>query len=239
MNGLKTVIFYLAGLAGLVLITVFFTRGIEPVEAIPPFMKTATALAARPTATPSATQIVETGCQTTPGGSASGYIPNTPLTTTLASPNLKGNRLVISGTVYASDCLTPLADALIEVWHTDAAGQYDREPPYTLRGQFRTDVNGRYEFSTIRPGRYNTGERPGPAHIHIRVSYREDEVLATRLMFADDPYLTHPSSRQQRLIVTLSEESGPDGSVLYGAFDIIMPVAPPAPTPSPTPDSQL
>jgi catechol 1,2-dioxygenase len=236
MNGIKTVLVYLAGIVALVAITIYFTTDIEPVEAEPPVIKTATALAAPPTATPSAAQ---SNCRATASSTGLGYVPNTPLTTTLAPPDLKGERMVISGTVYASDCLTPLAGVLIEVWHADADGVYDREAPYILRGRFRTDANGHYEFSSIKPGGYQTENGSQPAHVHYRLSYQGDQIFGTRLLFAGDPNLGDPSPSQRALMTRLVKKAGPSGPVLHGKFDIILPVAPPGPPPSPTPERRL
>jgi catechol 1,2-dioxygenase len=236
MNGLKTVLVYLAGIAALIVITIYFTTGIEPVEAEPPVIKTATALAAAPTATlPTA----PANCRASPTSATFGYIPNTPLTTTLAPADLKGERMVISGTVYASDCVTPLAGVLIEVWHADADGAYDREAPYILRGRFRTDANGHYEFSSIKPGGYRTGDTPRPAHVHYRLSYQEEQIFGTRLLFAGDPDLTNPSPIQRAQMIKLTAKEGLDGPILQGRFDIWLPVGPPGPPTPPTPDRQL
>ena len=38
-----------------------------------------------------------------------------------------GEHLILSGTVYASDCSTPLPKTLIEIWQADAKGFYDNK----------------------------------------------------------------------------------------------------------------
>lgn len=189
-----------------------------------------------PTANP--TEAAQTGCQTTPGGRAYGYLPGAPLTTTLAPPDLPGQRLVISGTVYASDCITPLPNVLVEVWHTDSTGRYDRSEPFILRAQMYTNSNGRHEFTTTRPGHYQSGDITRPAHIHYRVSQQGSEPLATRLLFADDPHLTG-ISENSRLVTSLSERTKPGGPIFYGTFDLILPAVPPAPTPEILTDEDL
>lgn len=228
MEKQKGILFYLVGLVGLAAISIFFTGRIEiDVRDLP---------TATPTITP--TVLAQTECQTTPGGVAFGRLPDAPFTTTLAPPDLPGERLVISGTVYASDCVTPLPNALIEVWQADANGQYDRSPPFTLRAQMRTDNSGRYEFYTIRPGSYDTFNGTRPAHIHYWVSYADNDPLATRLLFADDPYLAD-SNLDPALLTTLTEEAGPAGPRLRGTFDIVLSVPPPTPSPTPSPEEQL
>lgn len=68
---------------------------------------------------------------------------------------------------------TPLAGAMMDIWHCDAAGLYsDVSDPYAdtrgskfLRGHQITGTDGRVRFTTIYPGWY-----PGRAvHIHFKV----------------------------------------------------------------------
>src|SRR5215468_3269595 len=52
-----------------------------------------------------------------------------PFQTKLAEPSEPGERLIISGKVYSSDCRSSLANTLIEVWQANNAGQYDTDKP--------------------------------------------------------------------------------------------------------------
>jgi catechol 1,2-dioxygenase len=153
-----------------------------------------------------------------------GYLPNAPLTTTLAPPDLPGRRMVISGFVYGADCATPLPDVLIEVWHADSNGVYHNTAPYILRGQFRTDEEGRYRFSTIKPGYHKTRHMLLPALIHYRLSYQGKRVLSTQLVFAGDPFLTEHWTVFPDTIIPLTEQIESDGSILQGTFDVTVPV---------------
>ena len=71
--------------------------------------------------------------------------------------------------VGAAGC-TPLAGAMVDVWHCDAAGEYSDSGRNTagkkfLRGHQVTDAKGAARFTTIYPGWY-----PGRAvHIHFKV----------------------------------------------------------------------
>ncbi len=232
MDRFKTVLFYALTAVGLILASFWFTRPGDPTEFRLPvtFTPLPTATATSALATP--TGVAATGCVTTPGGFAYGYIPDAPFSVDLAPPGLKGDRLVISGTVYAEDCVTPLPGVIVEVWHTDADGLYDRVPPYILRGKGRTDATGRYEFATIKPGHYQAGERIQPAHIHYRISYSGYEPFATMLYFKDDPYLSSAIANSP-LVIPLRKDKGPTGPILRGVFDIILPIAPAIPTPAP------
>jgi protocatechuate 3,4-dioxygenase, beta subunit len=89
---------------------------------------------------------------------------------TIAPPSEAGDRLVISGTVYEPDGVTPAPATTIFVYHTDASGHYNSPDDALnprLYGWVRTGTDGRYEFRTIRPGPYP--QVTTPAHIHVHV----------------------------------------------------------------------
>ena len=89
---------------------------------------------------------------------------------TIAPPSEAGERLVMSGTVYEPDGVTPAPAITIFVYHTDARGHYNSPDDALnprLYGWVRTGSDGRYEFRTIRPGPYPRGH--DPAHIHVHV----------------------------------------------------------------------
>ena len=52
------------------------------------------------------------------------YIPNSPNISILTPPNITSNLLFITGTVYANDCITPIPNATVDVWHADQ-GEFD------------------------------------------------------------------------------------------------------------------
>jgi protocatechuate 3,4-dioxygenase beta subunit len=107
---------------------------------------------------------------------------STPERSSLLEPGMAGDRLLLSGTVSGRDC-APLANATVELWQADAAGEYDNRG-YRLRGHVRTDANGRYRFETVVPGLYPGRTR----HYHVKV-IRPDggRVLTTQLYFPDEP----------------------------------------------------
>lgn len=143
------------------------------------------------------------------------YVPGQPLQGDLCA-SAKGGRLTISGRVLGMPDCRPLAGALVEVWQTDAKGEYTLvtgarpDPGCLLRASLKTDGDGRYSFRTIRPGVY-----PGrPAHIHYRVSHPDFRTLVTQLYFRDDSRPRWPTS----LAIELAR--GEDG--FAGTFDLVL-----------------
>lgn len=119
--------------------------------------------------------------------------PNAPSKTTITTKNEPGERLNVTGVVFGADGKTPLANASVYVYHTDANGRYtpgatdDNRNP-RLRGYIRTDAQGRYEYSTIKPAPY-PGNGP-PAHIHYHVNAPGYQERVFEIVFEGDPKLT-------------------------------------------------
>ena len=115
------------------------------------------------------------------------YTPNAPQISQnmLATASEPGQRLIISGTVYAQDCITTVPNALLDIWHANDAGQYDNTG-YNLRGQLHADANGNYQYETILPGKYLNGSSYRPRHIHLKVSAPDFDDLTTQLYFQGD-----------------------------------------------------
>jgi protocatechuate 3,4-dioxygenase beta subunit len=114
--------------------------------------------------------------------------------TTLAAEEDKGERMIISGTVYASDGKTPAPNTLIYLYHTDIYGHYGNrdkgEPRHgRYRGWMLTDSAGRYEFSSIRPASYP--DSTIAAHVHMTLTtttLRENSVDS--ILFEGDKFIT-------------------------------------------------
>lgn len=161
-----------------------------------------------------------------------------PFRARLASPDEPGDRLILTGTVFSSDCRTPLPGALIEVWQANNAGLYDTNEPgnfteastFHLRGMLYTNEKGQYEIETVMPGRYPVPPNlPGlekyaglmrPAHIHFRVMESLHVPLTTQLYFKGDPFIAKDpwAGHKQSLAIGLKQ----DGKLRRGVFDIVL-----------------
>jgi protocatechuate 3,4-dioxygenase beta subunit len=98
-----------------------------------------------------------------------------------------GTPLTLDLTVVDAGSCMPLKDAAVDVWHTDASGEYSgvggspRSSTF-MRGIQVTDTEGKARFDTIYPGWY----QGRAVHIHIKVSTGGNEVHTGQLFFPDD-----------------------------------------------------
>lgn len=115
----------------------------------------------------------------------------------IAGPGAEGERVTVEGRVLDGDG-KPVNDACIEIWQADAHGKFPHaddaqgKPPapgFRGFGRVPTDDDGRFRFTTIKPGCV-----PGPGGVdqapHLTVSVFARGVLkrlATRMYFPDEP----------------------------------------------------
>jgi hydroxyquinol 1,2-dioxygenase len=155
--------------------------------------------------------------------------------------NLPGTPLYLSGTVSDPNG-TPIADAVVDVWHSDQDGFYDLQkleehPDYAARGRFRTDAQGRFHLWTIRPAPYPIPadgpvgrmlERQGrhpyrPEHVHFVVEAPGCRRLVTHLFAEGDAYLGSDVvfGVKQALVRPYTAHEGgqaPDGRSMVGPW---------------------
>lgn len=151
--------------------------------------------------------------------------------TAIAGDREPGEPLVITGTVYQPGGTTPAPGVLLYVYHTNADGVYPKRGNERgnaqrhgyLRAWLRTGDDGRYRFTTIRPGTYPS--RNEPAHIHMTITEPGgDEYWIDSIVFEDDPLVTpayraDQDNRGGSGIVRLTRET--DGT-WRGRRDIIL-----------------
>ncbi|WP_337042852.1 dioxygenase family protein [Emticicia sp. 17c] len=116
--------------------------------------------------------------------------------TQISDGNEAGEPMEISGVIYKNDGKTPAANVILYVYHTDYEGKYSRGTGEDcarrhgkLRGWMKTDEQGRYKFSSIRPASYPASNIP--AHIHPVVKEpNKKEYYLDEYRFSDDKFLT-------------------------------------------------
>ncbi len=127
-------------------------------------------------------------CKTGQDAEGPFYKPDAPMRniieTQVVPLHIKGK--VLKG----DDCKTPVAKAVIDVWHCNKHGVYDMKG-FDSRGQIITDANGNYNFATILPPAYGT--RPG--HIHFKIRAEGFKELTTQLYFKGDPNINNDFAR--------------------------------------------
>ena len=153
-----------------------------------------------------------------------------------------GERIVVTGRVLDEND-RPLPDTLVEVWQANAAGRYIHyvdqheaplDPNFLGAGRCVTDAEGRYRFTTIRPGEYpwqNHDKAFRPAHIHFSL-FGPSFVsrLVTQMYFPGDPllpldpiFLGIPDEQaRNRLIARYSVEETVHEWALGYEFDIVL-----------------
>lgn len=130
-------------------------------------------------------------CKTTNDILGPFYRPDAPIRSDLLTEGLPGTRITLKGTVFQQDCTTPMHNAMVEIWHCNANGDYDNDSDaYNQRARLITDETGTYSFSTIIPGKYLNGELYRPAHIHYRVTEENSKELISQIYFKGDPNIT-------------------------------------------------
>lgn len=149
-----------------------------------------------------------------------------------------GDLLLVQGQVLTpSD--SPVANALVEIWQTNAWGRYqdhrDRselpwDPNFQGYGHVTTDANGAYAFRTIRPAGYGQGYFRRTPHIHFRISGRHFDRLTTQMYFAGEPENANDgplnrisdSAIRKRLIVDLQPVQEQETQMWRGLFNIVL-----------------
>jgi protocatechuate 3,4-dioxygenase, beta subunit len=153
-----------------------------------------------------------------------------------------GERIIVSGRVFDTEG-KPLRGTLVEIWQANAAGRYrhkwDRwpgelDPNFTGAGRCVTDADGRYMFTTIKPGPYPWGNHHNawrPAHIHFSLLGRAfAQRLVTQMYFPGDPLfpfdpifnsVRDPAARERMISHFSIHKTVPNWALAY-EFDIYL-----------------
>lgn len=114
----------------------------------------------------------------------------------LTGPGVSGEQVTIAGRVLDGDG-KPVPDAMLEIWQANGHGKYPHpedtqdkplEPGFQGYGRIPTDENGKFSFTTIKPGRVPGPDgKPQAPHIAVSVFARGLlRRLVTRTYFPDD-----------------------------------------------------
>ena len=154
----------------------------------------------------------------------------------------QGERILVAGRLL-DERSCPVAESLIEIWQTNAAGRYVHtadqhdaplDPNFTGAGRALTNSDGWYQFTTVKPGAYPWGNHPNawrPAHIHFSLfgpSFLSR--LVTQMYFPADPLLSldpilqsvTDATERERLVSTLDFDLTQPGWALGYRFDIVL-----------------
>jgi protocatechuate 3,4-dioxygenase, alpha subunit len=115
----------------------------------------------------------------------------------VAGPGASGERITIEGRILDGDG-KPVPDGVIEIWQANSHGKYAHpddaqdkplEPGFKGYGRIPTDEQGRFRFTTIKPGRVpGPNEKLQAPHLAVSVFTRGLlRRLMTRIYFPDEP----------------------------------------------------
>jgi protocatechuate 3,4-dioxygenase, beta subunit len=153
-----------------------------------------------------------------------------------------GERIVVTGRVLDRDG-RPINNTLVEIWQANAAGRYRHasdqhpaplDPNFTGAGRCLTDSEGRYRFTTVKPGAYpwkNHENAWRPAHVHLSLFGRAfTERLVTQMYFPGDPLfdadpifqsVRDPKARERMISAFDWQTTTPEWALGY-RFDIVL-----------------
>jgi protocatechuate 3,4-dioxygenase alpha subunit len=155
----------------------------------------------------------------------------------LCTPATDGTRIRVEGIVLDGDG-EPVPDVVLEVWQADAHGRYTHpadprglplDHGFTGYGRIATDADGRYAFTTVKPGTVPfDAERKQAPHISIAILGRGLlNHLYTRLYFDDepangkDPVLERvPAERRDTLVARRGGDA--TGDAITYRFDVVL-----------------
>jgi protocatechuate 3,4-dioxygenase beta subunit len=131
------------------------------------------------------------------------YKEGSPERTIIRDDATTGVPLTLTGTVMDVNC-NPIANAWVDFWQADGAGNYDNEA-YRLRGHQFTDVNGKYSLNTVVPGEY-PGRTP---HLHVKVKALESSpIITTQLYIPNQEKNKTDTLFNEATLISINESNG-------------------------------
>ncbi len=121
--------------------------------------------------------------------------------------------IVLTGRVL-SQLGRPIPAAVVSVWSSDAAGNYDMVG-YRYNGYVVTDEQGRYEVTTIIPGCYEPRQAK---HIHVKVQ-GVSSLITTQLYIEGEPGNTDDDFYHPALVVPCTIDAN---GLKHGRFDFVI-----------------
>jgi protocatechuate 3,4-dioxygenase beta subunit len=121
--------------------------------------------------------------------------------------------VVISGRVL-NEKGTPIPGALLNVWMSDHAGNYDMVG-YRYSGIVVADESGRYEFTSIIPGCY---EPRDAKHIHVKIQ-ADSRPITTQLYIEGEPGTENDAFYSEEVLVRCKTD---EHGVKHGTFDFVL-----------------
>lgn len=153
-----------------------------------------------------------------------------------------GERIIVAGRILDEDG-RPQPGVMIELWQANAAGRYDHpldqhdaplDPNFRGAGRVFSDADGRYRFTSIKPGAYpwrNHHNAWRPNHIHYSLfGAGFAQRIITQMYFPGDPLLaldpiflaTPDAAARDRLVAAFDLElTEPEWALGY-RFDVVL-----------------
>jgi len=153
-----------------------------------------------------------------------------------------GERIIVAGRVTDENGRA-LANTMVEIWQANASGRYHHardqhdaplDPHFEGRARVFTDDEGRYRFTTIKPGAYpwrNHHNAWRPIHIHFGLHGAGfAQRMITQMYFPGDPLLaldpvfqsTADAAARDRLVSVFDlDVTQPEWALGY-RFDIVL-----------------
>ena len=136
------------------------------------------------TATTLLTASAGTACTLTPEMTEGPYYLDINKVRSDVTEGRPGSPLALTLTIANAASCAPIAGAAVDIWHTDALGNYSGVQGASgsfMRGTQVTDANGVVKFATVYPGWY----QGRTVHIHVKV-HAGGSVVHTGQLFFDD-----------------------------------------------------